>query len=243
MRIKSVVPLVLILLAHAICAEQIPANPPSEVVSLASKVFKEYDSGHTLDQFVASAKPDDTILIHQTFDPRPGGEVFNPNSKASAYPHHHIRLLTATSDFIGTGIPVKRWSFATDDKQFLFSIYLVQVTEVVWSGADQIQQGAYIYVAHAGGILTYRGHKVVAFDPEFQFFHLNDEYIFFGHRVAGSLFKVDSEHTLLLKDGLVSETSTHVHHAALFRDMTKNQLLSEAHTATQFLKSAERKPQ
>ncbi len=242
MRPKSVVLLVFVLLAHAIGA-QIPVNPPSEVVSLASKVFKEYDSGHTLDQFAASAKPDSTILIRQTFDPRPGGEVFNPNSKASAYPLRHIRLLTATSDFIGTGIPVKRWSFITDDKEFLFSIYLVQVTEDVWSGADQIKQGSYMYVARAGGILNYQGYKVVAFDPEFQFFRLNDEYMFFGSRVAGSLFKVDSEHTLLLKDGLVSETCRDAHYADLFRGMTKNQLLSEAHTAAQFLKSTKRKPQ
>jgi hypothetical protein len=167
----------------------------------------------------------ETVIMEQSFNPTVGGGM--PRSKS--YPSEHIENLVARSDFLGTGVPIERWSYPTASDHFTVTIYLVHISGVAFGGKEQIISGANIFIARAGGPVAYKGHTINAVDPDFPQFELNHEYIFFGKELCAGLYKVDSDQALLVKDdGTVIEMDSKTRHSAVFSGRDKNSILTEA---------------
>ena len=169
----------------------------------------------------------DPIVVPKTFDPSPGGSVFG----AAPYPSPHVASLVGRSDFVGIGTPLKRWTYPTVNKSFAVSIYLVRLRSVTIRGKESLSSGRDIFIARAGGPVTYKQHNFRAIDPNFQLFHLNEPYLFFGSQVVPGLYKVDSDRVLKENGGSLEETSLKHAHAAYFSRRTTDDVLKESFAA------------
>lgn len=174
-------------------AQEIPPSPPSHVIAAAQAAFPEYGGGTTFDAILKSGGTlPDPIVIPKSFDPAPGGSVLG----APTYPSPHIASLVGRSDFVALGTPLKRWTYPIVGNSSSVSIYLVHLRSVTIQGKENLVAGRDIYIARAGGPFVYEGHNFRAIDPNFQLFHLNEPYLFFGSQVIPGLYKVDSDRAL-----------------------------------------------
>lgn len=200
------------------------SDPPSAVVAAAESSFPEYGNAPTFDQILKSGGPlPSTIVIPRTFDNTPNGSVFG----APQYPSPHVMSIVGRSDFAATGVPTRRWTFPLVGNTFTVSIYLVHVTSVAIPGKDGVMAGQDIYVARAGGPITYKGQVFRGIDPNFQLFHLNEPYIFLGSKIADGIYKVDSDRVLKLEGSSIAETSMKHTYAAYFASKSPAAILDE----------------
>jgi hypothetical protein len=209
-------------------AQDISSVPKEAVVQIACSSFHEYNPGITFDTVLDSGDnvPNSVEMVGR-FDPNPGGGL----PRRHSYPSEHIENLVGRSDFVGTGVPIRTWSYPSEGNHFAISLYLVRLTSISIKGPEQLEAGAEIYIARAGGQVSYKGHTILAVDPDFPMFHLNQEYIFFGKQLASGLYKVDSDQSLATENGGVQETATPTRHSALYSTRSKNAVLSEAYAA------------
>lgn len=215
-----------LLLSLPICASS--QQPPDQLIAAATAAFPEYDQGPTFDAILNSGDtPPNPILIARTFDPTPGGAMY----PASRFPSPHITQLVSRSDFVGIGIPLKRWTYPLDKKSFTVSIYLVHLTSVTIPGKDGVGAGRDVFVARAGGPIQHAGHNFRAIDPNFQLFHLNEPYLFFATKLQANLYKVNCDHVLKENEASFEETSQKHPHQTYFRNTSKRDLLEEVFAA------------
>jgi len=217
--------LFLLFMLYSSSAQNTTASPSAEILAAAASAFPEYDSGPTFDTILKSGSNfPNPIIIPRTFDTTPGGSVF----RAPSYPSPHLTRLVGRSDFVGVGVPLKRWTVPLSGNTFAASIYLVHITSPTVLGKESISAGSDIYVVRAGGPFSYEGHAFRAIDPNFHLFHLNQPYLFFGSRIISGLYKVDSDGSLQIDGSRVSETSQKQHYAKYYEGKTLDTVLQEA---------------
>ena len=222
------------LLLPALGLSQGIASDLSPAVATAAKsAFPEYEGGSTFDSILASGTTfPDPIIIIRSYDANPGG---GPANQPPLYPSQHIKNLVNRSDFAGIGVPLKRWTFPTSDNTFAVSVYLVHVSTVSIPGKEKVAEGQDIYIARAGGPITYLGHNFRAVNPDFQLFRLNEPYFFFAENIGPNLFKVDAPRTLKIEGSTVKETSEQNALGAFFSTKTPDAILNEARDAKRAL--------
>lgn len=201
---------------------------PPQVEKVAAAAIPEYSTGANFDTILASGTSmPDPIVIARSYDARPHGSVFGgPN-----YPSRHLKALVSRSDFVGIGIPVKRWTIPNENNTFAVSVYLVHLTSVTIPGKEDLLAGQDVYVVRAGGGVTYKGHHFRAIDPDFHLFHLNEAYLFFGSQISPGVYKVDSPRTFKVEGNTLSETSVTHSMPGFFSQRTVNSVLNEAYEA------------
>ncbi len=216
------------------CAQSHYSAPSAEVIAAAVGAFAEYDTGTSADAILAQGgsagnSPDQPVILRRSIDPAPGGGIFSATKPT--YPRAHIVSLMSRSDFVGVGTPVADWSYPLPNHSFAVTIYLVEVDRVGVPGKDAISTGSAIYIAKAGGKFTINGRSFLAVDTNFQPFHLNEPYLYFGNQLGPHLFKVDSDQ-VLKKDGeSLSETSLRHQYASFYSSTSVETVLQEAITA------------
>ena len=210
----------------SLTASQTASDTPSAaMVAAAANAFHEYDNGNTLETILASGENvPSSVVLEKTFDP-----ALHASSSQSerSYPNEHIEGLVRRSSFVGFGVPIKHWTYPSSQNQFVFSIYLIKLTRVLVSSSQNPTADQYIYIARAGGRLTYKNHTIQGLDPNFKYFRVGEEYLFFGEELLPALYKVDSERSLLLSKSQVLESSTHANHTDLYARETRSSLASE----------------
>ena len=228
-------------------AQDIPSAPPADVIAAAVSAFPEYDNGQTYDSILKYMKtpPDATtrgetienpIEIQRTSDTQPNAGA----SGAPVYPSSLIVRLVSRSDFVGVGIPLKRWSYPTKEKSFAVSIVLVQVSVSTMPGKENIAQGSYFYVVRAGGSFTYKGKYFQAIETDLPPLHLNEPSVFFAKQISPGLYKADASGILKVEGSSVVETSLAHRNAEYLHRRSLNAILDEANNAWRQSRTAER---
>ncbi len=220
----------------AVCQKFPP--PPNDVVSAAINSFSEYDSGTSADDIVAlggtaGLTESAPVIFARSADPDGHNSIYG--AAGASYPSAHVVSLVGRSDFAGVGIPLARWTFPLPRHSFAVSIYLVEVGAIAVPGKDNYVTGAHIYIARAGGPFTVEGRFFRAINPQFQLFHLNEPYMFFGTRVANSLLKVDAEQVLKLDGVSLAEVSTKHQYQDFYKSRKSPDLFGEVAAATERL--------
>jgi hypothetical protein len=221
-------PLVALSLSRVCVAQEISPTLPPEVAKAAVTAFPEYDTGTTFDTILQSGTNfPDPIVITRSYDANAKAGVVNP----PLYPSHHMKSLVMRSDFVGTGVPLKRWTLPLKENSFAVSVYLVHVTDVAVPGKEGIGSGSDIYIARPGGMVAYHGHNFRTIDPDFELFHLNEQYIFFASQIAPGLYKVDAPRTLKIEGTQVGETSKQHPLGMFYSSRTPDSIMNEARDA------------
>lgn len=215
----------ILLIVASFAAAQVQ-KPSQAQIAAASNAFHEYDSGNTIDQVLSTVHPGrpGPIVIKRTYNSYGNGAVLsNPNQ----YPNQDFINATSTADNAFLGVPLRRWSYPTAGNNFVFSIYAVRVEQVLGDDSNSLAPGKIVYIARAGGGIEVNGRDVRGNDPDFHLFHLNENYLFMGKRLANAIFKVDSQHALLIHDDEVLETSTQAHRRDALQGKNRAAVLNE----------------
>ena len=213
---------------------QLESVPPPDVVAAATSAFHEYDNGSTFDTYLESGpNVPAQIVIPRTYNPTSNVALPSPRPQ---YPNDHIAGLVERSAFVGSAVVLKRWTYPTDGNTFTVSIYLSRVVDVAIGTSEHLHNGSLIYIARAGGPVTYKNHEIRGVDPGFHLFHLQQEYLIFGSKIGANLFKVDSDRVLEVHEHRLTETNTQERHKDFYTHRDKADVLAEAISAQQVLR-------
>ena len=153
----------------------------------------QFDGTHN--EYVIVRHPDDEIGVGHA----PDGDKL-----------HELKTLVYNADAIVLGTPTRRVSALTDSHQFAFSDYEVKVNKVYLDKRPSLLVGQQIVVTRPGGVTVLAGQTVRAIEPEFQLFHLNEQYIFFLHfDDSTGAFALNPADAYLITNGQVVSGKTH----------------------------------
>ena len=227
-KLFTLVAFALIFFASAtFCTAQSDVPPPSDMqINAAADRFHEYDYGYSIDDMIAALRPgssNNSIVISKTYKSHSEGDVYRPDKPARGL----FSYLAEGSDDVVIGTPIKRWSYLTVGKKFVFSIYAVKLSRVLGATPRPMLAGDIIYIARAGGILEQDGRNIRGTDPDFHLLHLNEPYVFFGTMLYPDTYKIDSQHVFLLSGEQVLESSTKSYDSYKLRGKDRAALLAE----------------
>ncbi|MBA3242265.1 MAG: hypothetical protein H0T60_13635 [Acidobacteria bacterium] len=187
-----------------------------------SKLFSKFGTGKKIGELLIRNSDD---LLIQLGTPMPGGDPGSP-------PLNRNRLLSETAcgaDAIIVGKVVSKDSQLTDNEEFIFTDYQIQVEDTLNNSSGiQVNPGDEITVTRPGGTIKLNNRIVKAVDKTLQPLSVGGHYVIFLQAVpeTNSFKAVSNVGSFRLRNGKVAKF-TEEPFAALFEEESANTLLTE----------------